>query len=44
MRGDTLSEIAQRYNVSLRALRSLNGIRNDRIRIGQVLRIPPADG
>jgi N-acetylmuramoyl-L-alanine amidase len=44
VRGDTLSEIAQRYNVSLRALRSLNGLRNDRIRIGQVLRIPPSGG
>jgi N-acetylmuramoyl-L-alanine amidase len=39
-RGDTLSEIASRYNVSLTHLRSANGLRSDRIRVGQVLRIP----
>ena len=39
-RGDTLSEIASRYNVSLGNLRSANGLRNDSIRVGQVLRIP----
>ena len=39
-RGDTLSGIAYRYNVSIRTLRSANGLRNDRIRVGQVLRIP----
>lgn len=38
--GDTLSEIAERHRVSLRALRSENRIRGDRIRVGQVLRIP----
>ena len=40
-RGDTLSEIAVRNRVSLRSLRALNGIAGDRIRIGQVLLIPP---
>ena len=39
-RGDTLSGIATRYNVSLTALRRFNGLSGDRIRIGQVLRIP----
>jgi N-acetylmuramoyl-L-alanine amidase len=39
-RGDTLGGIAQRYQVSLRSLRSENGISGDKIRIGQVLRIP----
>ncbi len=39
-RGDTLSGIADRYNVSLRELRQTNGLRNDRIRVGQVLTIP----
>ena len=39
-RGDTLSEIAKRYRVSLAALRSVNRIRGDRIHIGDVLRIP----
>ena len=40
-RGDTLSEIAVRNRVSLRGLRALNGMTGDRIRIGQVLLIPP---
>jgi N-acetylmuramoyl-L-alanine amidase len=39
-RGDTLSEIADRYKVSMRNIRSHNSLRNDRIRVGQVLRIP----
>lgn len=39
-RGDTLSGIAERYQVSLRSLKQANGIENDRIRIGQKLRIP----
>ena len=39
-RGDTLSEIALRHRVSTRALRAANGIRGDRIRVGQVLQIP----
>ena len=39
-RGDTLSDIANRYRVSLAALRSANRIRGDRIHIGDVLRIP----
>jgi N-acetylmuramoyl-L-alanine amidase len=38
--GDTLSEIAARYNVTLRNIRSVNNLRNDRIVVGQVLRIP----
>jgi len=44
VRGDTLSGIAQRYNVSLRSLRRLNGLKNDRIRMGQVLQIPASGG
>lgn len=40
-RGDTLSGIADRYNVSLGDLRRQNRLRHDRIRIGQVLVIPP---
>ncbi|MGV6827182.1 MAG: N-acetylmuramoyl-L-alanine amidase [bacterium] len=39
-RGDTLSGIAQAHRVSLVALRRENKIHGDRIRIGQVLRIP----
>lgn len=39
-RGDTLSEIAERYQVNLATLRQKNRLRGDVIRIGQVLRIP----
>ncbi|MBT7225578.1 MAG: LysM peptidoglycan-binding domain-containing protein, partial [Gammaproteobacteria bacterium] len=39
-RGETLSEIAQRYRVSLGSLRQANNLSNDRIMVGQVLRIP----
>lgn len=40
VRGDTLSAIAQRYRVSADSLRKINRLRNDVIRIGQVLHIP----
>jgi N-acetylmuramoyl-L-alanine amidase len=39
-RGDTLSEIAARYNTSLAAIRSANRLSNDKIRVGQTLSIP----
>jgi len=40
VRGDTLSGIAQRFNVSLSDLRSYNGLSGSRIVVGQTLRIP----
>lgn len=39
-RGDTLSEIAERYNTSAAAIRAANRLSNDNIRIGQTLSIP----
>jgi N-acetylmuramoyl-L-alanine amidase len=39
-RGDTLSGIAQRFNVSLSALKSRNGIDGSRLLVGQKLTIP----
>lgn len=39
-RGDTLSGIATRYNVSVPVLRRHNGLKDDNIRVGQVLTIP----
>ncbi len=39
-RGDTLSVIATRNGVSLSQLRAANGLSNDTIRVGQVLKIP----
>lgn len=43
-RGDTLSEIAERYNVSLAAIRSANRLSGDSVRVGQTLRIPVYSG
>jgi N-acetylmuramoyl-L-alanine amidase len=43
-RGDTLSEIAQRYNVSLSDIRAANKLSNDRVQVGQTLRIPGRAG
>lgn len=39
-RGETLSEIAQQYQVSLSSLRDANKLSGDRIMVGQVLQIP----
>lgn len=39
-RGDTLSEIAVRYGVSLHSLKRENNIKGNNIRVGQVLRLP----
>jgi len=38
--GDTLSGIAQRYNVSVSRIRSANSLRSNKIRVGQKLTIP----
>ena len=39
-RGDTLSEIAQRYNVTMSALKLENKLAGNKVRVGQTLRIP----
>ena len=38
--GDTLSELAQRYQTSSSALMDVNGLKSDSLRVGQVLIIP----
>ncbi|MEO0974393.1 MAG: N-acetylmuramoyl-L-alanine amidase, partial [Pseudomonadota bacterium] len=43
-RGDTLSAIASRFDVSVPRLRAANHLSTDRIRIGQVLTIPGGGG
>jgi N-acetylmuramoyl-L-alanine amidase len=43
-RGDTLSEIAKRYNVSTTAIRAANGLEGDTLRVGQTLTIPVLTG
>ncbi|NKB46337.1 MAG: AMIN domain-containing protein [Legionellales bacterium] len=39
-RGDSLSHIAQRHGVSVRALKAANQLTSDNIRVGQTLKIP----
>ena len=39
-RGDTLSELASRYGLSLQAFKELNGLKTDVIRLGQKLEVP----
>ena len=39
-RGDTLSDIAARNNVSLLQIKKLNSLTSDKIRVGQVIRVP----
>jgi N-acetylmuramoyl-L-alanine amidase len=43
-RGDTVSELAERYDVSAAQIRSANKLSNDNIRIGQILSIPVFTG
>lgn len=43
-RGDTLSEIAARYNVSVSELKSVNKMSSNTVRVGQTLRIPVVTG
>ena len=39
-RGDTLSEIAERHGTSMARIQRANGLRGDRLRVGQVIVIP----
>jgi N-acetylmuramoyl-L-alanine amidase len=41
-KGDTLSEIAQHYRVSVASLRHANRLSSDTVRVGQVIKIPRA--
>ncbi len=43
-RGDTISEIAERYNVSVTSIRRANKLSSDKIRVGQTLNIPIFSG
>jgi LysM repeat protein len=38
--GDTLSNISSRFGTTVKAIRALNGLRTDNIRVGQTLKIP----
>ncbi len=42
-RGESLSVVAQRYKVSVRALKSVNNLKSNVVRVGQTLKIPQAD-
>jgi N-acetylmuramoyl-L-alanine amidase len=37
--GDTLSEIGEKFNISVKELKSLNGLKSDLIKVGQVLKV-----
>ncbi len=39
-RGDTLSEIAERYNVSMSSIKTANNLSGNNVRVGQTLKIP----
>ena len=39
-RGETLSGVSIRYNVKLQALKSINNLKRDTVRVGQVLKVP----
>lgn len=39
-KGDTLGKIAQKYGVTVKAIKDANGLRSDRINVGQKLKIP----
>jgi len=41
VKGDTLSKIAKQYNVTLKELKDWNGLENDKIYIGQVIKVSP---
>ena len=43
-RGDTISQIAERYNVTPAAIRRANKLSTDKIRVGQTLNIPVFSG
>ncbi len=43
-RGETLSGIANRYQISVIDLRRVNELKSDKIRVGQVLTIPASTG
>ena len=40
-KGDNLGRIAKRYGVSLAAVRSVNGSLGKKLRVGQIVRVPP---
>lgn len=44
MNGDTLSLIAQKYDISIETIKWANNLTSDLVRPGQELDIPPADG
>jgi LysM repeat protein len=39
-RGETISLIAQQYGIDIKSLRKANGLRSNKIKVGQILKIP----
>jgi hypothetical protein len=44
MSGDTVNRIAKTHGTTVQALRTANGLKNDRLVVGMKLRIPPTPG
>jgi len=42
-RGDNLSEISEMFNVSVNDLKNLNGLKNDKLRVGELILIPESN-
>lgn len=42
-RGDNLSKISEKFNVSVNDLKNLNGLKNDKLRVGELILIPESD-
>ncbi len=40
VRGDTLSELAERFHISMTLLKKLNNMKNNNVQVGQVLKLP----
>ena len=42
--GDTLARIAKKYGVSINTIKWANNLKSDKVRVGQILKIPPVTG
>ncbi len=43
VKGDTLYSISRKYNITVKTLQSMNGLRDTQLSIGQVLKIKPSE-
>ena len=43
-KGDTLSKIAKKFGITVETIKWANNLKGDRVKVGQVLKIPPVSG